>query len=715
MDCYSSKREGLLLIELKNVSKYYNTDNVVTLGLSNINLKLNKNEIVAIVGDSGAGKSTLLNVICGVDTYDDGELLFKGNETSYFNQTDMDNYRKEHVAFIFQNYNVIDSYTVLYNVMVPLLIRGIPKKEAKVKAKELIERVGLSHRIHNKGMKLSGGEKQRCVIARALASDCEILACDEPTGNLDSKSGKEIIELIHEVAKDKLVLIVTHNFEEVERIVTRKIKVADGKIVEDFILKPVEEDELEKVSFSGTKVKKTTILGFGIQNILSTPKKTIFTLVVFLLMSMLTFYLYLSCVASSQVSFFDPDTSFVNNENNRLVAYMHDRSAIDENVFSSIQGTYYKNSFYEDYLLSLHVFTRGSNAGILHAAYTPYSLQYKHITGQDTLQNELECYIIFPKSALDTYSMEYTKRIGNDCKIYLQSFGMNLIGFGSSEYISKPVIQTKKDLTELVLNEMASTDLNLKLTIPSINETIQFENRYRGSANYFKVVIPLKYQAYENEFDFSLTLKEMYGVKDPDFKIEYGFSGGTFYFSSPLDYIPEIDGTYEISVYANNPTKEMQKLKSKGLNVIRPSVDFKEVSKNQLLFYGYVAISTVIVFVFCFVSYIILSRIYISKNKEYAVLRTLGVVKKNMAWIVRAEILGIALASSILAFLFFYILYYSLRLDFLNVVTYNSFGITLMYYFIIILFSLYIAQRFNKRLFKFSAQTSLRNEVAKND
>ncbi|MDE6407655.1 MAG: ABC transporter ATP-binding protein, partial [Anaeroplasmataceae bacterium] len=341
------------MLELKNLSKYYNTDNVVTLGLSNVNLKLNKNEIVAIVGDSGAGKSTLLNVICGIDSYDDGELLFKGNETSYFNQTDMDNYRKEHVGFIFQNYNILDSYTVLQNVMVPLQIKGFSKKEAKERATELIDQVGLSHRIHNKGVKLSGGEKQRCVIARALASDCEILACDEPTGNLDSKSGKEIIELIHKVAKDKLVLIVTHNYDEVKDIVTRKIKVADGRIVEDVKFDEIPEDENEVVAFTDKKVKPATIFNFGFQNILSTPKKTIFTFIVFVIMSLIAFYLYLSCMASSQVSFFDPDSQFVNHENNRLIAYMHDHSGIEEGVLKNVSGKYYVNSFYEDYLFSI--------------------------------------------------------------------------------------------------------------------------------------------------------------------------------------------------------------------------------------------------------------------------------------------------------------------------------------------------------------------------
>ena len=147
------------MIELKNVSKYYNNNGVVSLGLRNINLKMTKGEMIAIVGKSGSGKSTLLNVICAVDTYEDGEIYFNGNETSYFNQNDMDLFRKNYVSFIYQNYNIIDSYTVLENVMIPLIINGLSYKDAKAKATELIEKVGLGNRIHNKGIKLSGGEK----------------------------------------------------------------------------------------------------------------------------------------------------------------------------------------------------------------------------------------------------------------------------------------------------------------------------------------------------------------------------------------------------------------------------------------------------------------------------------------------------------------------------------------------------------------------------
>lgn len=218
------------MIELKNVSKYYSQENNVTLGLRNINVKLNNNEFIAITGESGSGKTTFLNVVSGIDTYEEGELLFNGEETSYFSTEDFEKYRKENIGFIFQNYNLIDSYTVLQNVEIPLILKGYSKKERQERAIEIIKKVGLLKRIKHKATKLSGGEKQRVVIARALASDAKVLACDEPTGNLDSKTGKQIIELLKEISKDKLVLIVTHNFKEVEEYCTRKLRFFDGEI-----------------------------------------------------------------------------------------------------------------------------------------------------------------------------------------------------------------------------------------------------------------------------------------------------------------------------------------------------------------------------------------------------------------------------------------------------------------------------------------------------
>ena len=227
------------ILELRNIGKIYVSENNVAVGIRGVNLAFDRGEFVAVTGKSGSGKSTLLNVISGMDTYEEGELLVEGEPTSHYLQKDWEEYRKQYISFIFQEYNIIESFTVLQNVELALMSIEDPK-ERRERAMELLRRVGLESHIHHKGSKLSGGQKQRTVIARALAKDSPILLCDEPTGNLDSKSSAEIIQLLREVSKDKLVIIVTHNFEQVEDYATRHIRIFDGAVETDHTVRPAE-------------------------------------------------------------------------------------------------------------------------------------------------------------------------------------------------------------------------------------------------------------------------------------------------------------------------------------------------------------------------------------------------------------------------------------------------------------------------------------------
>ena len=225
------------LLELKGIGKIYVSDSNVSVGIRGVNLAFNAGEFVAVTGKSGSGKSTLLNVISGMDTYEEGELLVEGEPTSHYMQKDWEEYRKQYISFIFQDYNIIESFTVLQNVELALMNMENPR-ERRARALELIRRVGLEKHVNHKGSRLSGGQKQRTVIARALAKDSPIILADEPTGNLDSQSSKEIIELLREVSADKLVIVVTHNFEEVEAHATRHIRVYDGAVEVDHNVRP---------------------------------------------------------------------------------------------------------------------------------------------------------------------------------------------------------------------------------------------------------------------------------------------------------------------------------------------------------------------------------------------------------------------------------------------------------------------------------------------
>ena len=242
------------MIKLKNVSKFYYSKGVIASGFTKINLEFKMGEFIAITGESGSGKSTLLNVISGLDTYEEGEMYVNGEETSHYLEKDWEDYRRKYIGNIYQNFNLINSYTVYQNIELVLILNGSSRKEAKPKVLELISKVGLTKFKRAKVSKLSGGQKQRVAIARALAKDVPIIIADEPTGNLDKRSADSIIKLLSELSKDKLVIIVTHNYEQIGAYATRKITMHDGKVLEDKKLKEVdykrpEENNYKNINF----------------------------------------------------------------------------------------------------------------------------------------------------------------------------------------------------------------------------------------------------------------------------------------------------------------------------------------------------------------------------------------------------------------------------------------------------------------------------------
>ncbi len=249
----------MAILTLKDIGKIYVSDGNVTVGIRGVNLSFEKGEFVAITGKSGSGKSTLLNTISGMDSYEEGELYIEGQSTSHFLQSDWEEYRQKYISFIFQEYNIIDSFTVLQNVELALMHIEDEKKRRK-RAMELIEKVGLTSHIKHKGSKLSGGQKQRTVIARALAKDSPIILADEPTGNLDAATSAEIIELLREVSQNKLVIVVTHNFEDFEAYATRHIRIFDGAVAFDHTVKEYqasdEEEQKEEKKLTANEKKK---------------------------------------------------------------------------------------------------------------------------------------------------------------------------------------------------------------------------------------------------------------------------------------------------------------------------------------------------------------------------------------------------------------------------------------------------------------------------
>ncbi len=279
------------MIKLKNVSKFYYSRGVIASGFVKVNLEFNLGEFIAITGESGSGKTTLLNVIGGLDTYEEGEMYINGLETSHYVTKDWEKYRREYIGNIYQNFNLINSYTVYQNIELVLTLNGVSKKERKEKVLKLLKDVDLLEFKRTKVSKLSGGQKQRVAIARALAKDTPIILADEPTGNLDKKSALSIIKLLSEIAKEKLVIIVTHNYEQVEEYVTRKITMHDGKVLEDKKIKDYSEViNYEKASLNN--IKFIDKIHLGVRNTFNIIPKFVllFLVYAFIVVSLMTEY-----------------------------------------------------------------------------------------------------------------------------------------------------------------------------------------------------------------------------------------------------------------------------------------------------------------------------------------------------------------------------------------------------------------------------------------
>lgn len=264
------------MLQLKNIRKTYHVGSIETKALDDVSVSFGEKEFVAILGTSGSGKTTALNIIGGLDRYDSGELIIKGKKTSDFKEKDWDAYRNNTVGFVFQSYNLIMHLSIVNNVELGMTLSGVSSKEKHERAIKVLEQVGLKDHLHKKPNQLSGGQMQRVAIARALANDPEILLCDEPTGALDTATSIQIMDLIKEVAKDRLVIMVTHNPDIAEQYADRIIRFQDGKIIADS--KPYnEEDAADKFNLKKTSMSFFTALKLSFNNIRTKKGRTFLT------------------------------------------------------------------------------------------------------------------------------------------------------------------------------------------------------------------------------------------------------------------------------------------------------------------------------------------------------------------------------------------------------------------------------------------------------
>ena len=268
------------MLQIKNISKQYKTGDLIQDALKEVSLNLRDNEFVSILGPSGSGKTTLLNIIGGLDRYDSGDLIINNVSTADYEDRDWDSYRNHTIGFVFQSYNLIPHQTVLANVELALTIGGISKKERRSRALQALEEVGLREQAHKKPNQMSGGQMQRVAIARALVNNPDILLADEPTGALDTETSVQVMELLKRVAKDRLVIMVTHNPELAEEYSTRIVRLKDGKILDDtdpYLPNKEELDTPEYKNLGTAFMSVWTALSLSFNNLLTKKGRTILT------------------------------------------------------------------------------------------------------------------------------------------------------------------------------------------------------------------------------------------------------------------------------------------------------------------------------------------------------------------------------------------------------------------------------------------------------
>ena len=719
------------MIRLKNISKYYSKNQTVSLGLRKINLELGLNEFVAIVGESGSGKTTLLNVISGIDSYEEGEMYINDEETSYFSSADWENYRKKYIAFIFQNYNLIESYTVLQNVEAALILSGYPKEKLRHRATEIIERVGLKPHMHHRATKLSGGQKQRVVIARAIAKDAPVIVADEPTGNLDSESAKSIIDLLAEIAKDKLVIIVTHDFSQVESRATRRIRIYDGEIVEDKRLVKTDVTNLPTLEDKDYHMSIFETIKMVLRNLIATPKKSILLMIIFLFSTFFFAFIYgsFSNAQSESVYYSDgykPSTRI-------LVNKLDGTPFSDEEILELENNPRVDHMINYDFLLDIEAFVRVVNDGRrfgYSAVMLPISL-----LNDDTISLEKgEVAIVFDE-LYDIFELNsYDELIGHDVE-FNASYDLEEVQFELKYYFDSTEVADQ--ITDLPLQVIFLSDedwetigidfwlmeyLSISFYIEETQSQYTFQNiLVDEELEKNEMIIPDGYidDILVGDTIAKINLKDLYRNVEMD-DVHFGEIGYSTYISKLL--LDELidDGPYQLSIIANDKIDAMnlydQLSESEDLYVFYP---YGVESNNQLtgliflvMNMGFFIVFGLLFLVIFFISYVVIKNIINSKLTDYAIFRTIGANRSTIRSFIYLETMVIAFIAYVIFVIFIKIgsPYWS-PLSFMYVLKFFTFK-TLVYFLLFILaYSLLLSRRYLTRVYHDTVAQTLKGEV----
>lgn len=740
------------MIELKNVSKFYYNKGVIASGFTKVNLKLDMGEFVAITGESGSGKSTLLNVISGLDSYEEGEMYINGQETSHYTEKDFEDYRRKYIGNIFQNFNLVNSYTVYQNVELVLLLNGANKKDVKDRVLNLIKQVDLYRFRNTKVSKLSGGQKQRVAIARALAKNTPIIIADEPTGNLDSKSARSIIKLLSEIAKDKLVIIVTHNYEQVEDYVTRKIKMHDGKILEDKKIKKVEKEiDSSNYAISYQNITFLNKIRLGLRNTFNILPKFLLLLAVYLfvvvaLMSEYSTFKKEEFEASTQGSnYVFNDTSI-----NRIVINKKDKSIFNDSDYEAINKLDNIERI-EKYDLVLENHVELNNQDYLYFYGSVHSLDTLNDTVDIGRMPENDNEIVIEGNKNDYYLGSLSEEVVQD-DFYLSNI---LAGDLENKKLKVVGIRYFDDDDYYTMNFYVDNELlkeiNTWFTIVQSDIKVLFMNNYYDVDYYnnnFRV-IPSNYVTKGNVYisedlsgyceygnclnkQLKVEIDNLYTKASANFNISnmynahnmnslLGISNYEEYNGSIFINTEDYDslfnkGSYQSSVFVKDPTEVdsvTKSLEDMGYHPLAIKDTLVSNNLTQVLRIMKTVVTIILVATLLFISYFVIKIVLKSRNIYFSTIRMLGGSKKVSKQLLIIELLAVA---NIAYFLF--ILFISLnRLGFISlsfvdtIINYLSLGDYILLYLILILMSYIISLKYAKKLFKNSVIKTLAEEV----
>lgn len=708
------------MIKLKDVSKYYYNKGLITSGITKINAEFNIGEFIVITGESGSGKSTLLNVISGLDTYEDGEMYIDGKETSHYGDEDFEEYRKEYISNIFQNFNLVGSYTVYQNIELVMLINGYTKKEARPKILKLINEVELTRYKNTRVSKLSGGQKQRVAIARALAKNTPIIIADEPTGNLDKRAAESVLKTLALTAKDKLVIVVTHNYEQVEKYATRKITMFDGKILEDKIITKTDEVKTDG-NLESKKMKPLSKLRLGVRNTFNIVPKFLLLLAVFLFM----FTAITTEMAGLRENKYEEErvgyNSYLQNKDtSRIIINKSDKSPFTDEDYQRIEALgnisrIQKDDYLEDLSASLY-----SDYYYISGSVIKRTSQKLDLGRNIEKDNEVVIQMnkenntigdpekILNKEFMYNYQDNTTKLkvvgiIFNDDLDYesIIEVSDNMINEFILNYVISRTTQT------LTVNG-ADTYCNL-FYIDSVNDSSIYVNENLNNNSY-----PIKM--------VSLSLSNTYVNKVFDLKVEhvlnkynskrltgYSYEENTCYLSKNLIRNTLIRDKYQTSVFVKDEVKINDTINDlMNLGYSTYAVKDMLINESATMTYIYNIINLVLMIIILvamfFISYLIIKLILKSRKNYYTIIRILGGSKKNCKSILKIELYTILnIAFIIITFLVYMIVNgmidISLRssLKLLNIKDY------VLIYILIFTLTYLISVRFGRFIFKESA------------